>query len=209
MLFLDRLAATQGQDGNNTSGNPAGAKHHLQNRWTFWYKQPQQGRGGSDWGQGLVQIVEIDTVEDFWALVNNVKEPTQLAMKSSYMLFKSGVKPEWEDPNNQKGFNLEIPIPSKTPPLLNQMWEELLMILIGEQLDSDYVNGIWVNIRQGGHRFEIWLKAGPEVETIKSMSEKLKGTLVEAIRELSTSGPNFRISCKRLGNDRAPPLFDV
>jgi len=81
------------------------------------------------------------------------------------------------------------------------------MVLIGEQLDSDYINGIWVNIRGAGNRFEIWLKKGPDVETIKQMSEKLKGSLVDAIHELSPQ--SFKITCKRLGSDSKGCLFEV
>ena len=57
----------------DTAGNQpnAAVKHPLQNSWTFWYKQPQSGKGGGgkqdSWSKTLVEIVKIETVEDFWA----------------------------------------------------------------------------------------------------------------------------------------------
>jgi len=59
--IIDRLAANPASATAAVSGSTASIKHALQNRWTFWYQQPQRG-GSKDWNQNLVQIVDIDTV---------------------------------------------------------------------------------------------------------------------------------------------------
>lgn len=46
---------------------------------------------------------EFCTVEDFWCYYNNMRRPSGLDANSNYHIFKTGVKPMWEDPHNAKG----------------------------------------------------------------------------------------------------------
>jgi len=199
---VDRLPqANTGTAGNQPNPN---IKHPLQNSWTFWYKQPNAGKA-SDWSKNLVEIVKVETVEDFWALINNVKDPSTLNNNSSYMLFKSSSEPKWEHQDNADGFCITIPIPPKTSlsSLINDMWEEVLMVLIGEQLGplSEFINGAWVNIRGRGNRFEIWLKKAIPEGGLNEMAQSLKNVLTEA-PSLQDHAQAFKIQCTRLGGQQ-------
>ena len=48
-------------------------------------------------------VSTFDTVEDFWALYNHIQTPSGLNHGSDYYLFKEGIKPMWEDPQNVDG----------------------------------------------------------------------------------------------------------
>ena len=50
-----------------------------------------------------VQIYKITTVEDFWAVFNNIAEVTEVPVGSTYHFFKTGIEPMWEDPGNKAG----------------------------------------------------------------------------------------------------------
>lgn len=83
---------------------------------------------GDNWNDLLKEVVTFDSVEEFWgvyvslqlgchnrlpfqhsltlALIsaqNNITPTSELALKSDYHLFKKGIRPEWEDPQNKHG----------------------------------------------------------------------------------------------------------
>ena len=39
-------------------------------------------------------------VEDFWKMYNHTYSTTELISNTDYLLFKKGIRPEWEDPHN-------------------------------------------------------------------------------------------------------------
>ena len=39
-------------------------------------------------------------VEDFWKMYNNTYTINELISNTDYLLFKKGIRPEWEDPHN-------------------------------------------------------------------------------------------------------------
>lgn len=82
--------------------------HPLQNTWTMWYDAPQTG---NDWEDKLQVIHSFSTVEDFWRLFNSLAAPSMLPLGSNYHLFKSGVKPTWEDSYNQNGGKWTVLLP--------------------------------------------------------------------------------------------------
>lgn len=41
-------------------------KHPLQNTWTLWFDNPGKKANAASWSQNLKEIVDVDTVEDFW-----------------------------------------------------------------------------------------------------------------------------------------------
>lgn len=41
-------------------------KHPLQNTWTLWFDNPGKKANAASWSANLKEIVNVDTVEDFW-----------------------------------------------------------------------------------------------------------------------------------------------
>ena len=56
-----------------------------------------------NWENNLKLVGDFATVEDFWSYFNNMRKPSGLEFNSNYHIFKSGIKPMWEDPHNAKG----------------------------------------------------------------------------------------------------------
>jgi len=78
-------------------------KHPLQNKWTLWFDNPGKKSNQSNWSANLKSVITLDNVEDFWGVYNNIQKASQLNLGSNFHLFKEGIRPEWEDPVNQKG----------------------------------------------------------------------------------------------------------
>jgi translation initiation factor 4E len=73
--------------------------------------------------EDIRKVVSFDSVEEFWGLYNNVVPPSQLPGKANYYLFKDGIMPAWEDPQNKNGGKWAIQLPrDKSKPVIDQMW---------------------------------------------------------------------------------------
>lgn len=41
-------------------------KHPLQSTWTLWFDNPGKKANSNNWSENLKEIVNVNTVEDFW-----------------------------------------------------------------------------------------------------------------------------------------------
>jgi len=134
---------------------------------------------GSEWNQGLIELYTFDTVEDFWAVYNHIQLPAKLRLKNDYMVFRSGVRPEWEDSTNRGGGMWKLILPSKMRSTdLDRMWLETLLSMIGESYGTlgDLICGAYLQRRQKEDRIQLWTTKGTE-EEIKEIGAILKDKL--------------------------------
>ncbi|RYP41373.1 hypothetical protein DL768_010506 [Monosporascus sp. mg162] len=135
-------------------------KHPLQNKWTLWFTKPSSGKG-DNWNDLLKEIITFNSVEEFWGIYNNIAPVSELAMKSDYHLFKEGVRPEWEDPQNKHGGKWSYSFKEKRSIDINDLWLHTMLAAIGETLedeDDGEVMGVVVNVRKGFYRIGVWTR---------------------------------------------------
>jgi translation initiation factor 4E len=143
----------------------------------------------NDWEDKQHPVINFDTVEDFWACFNSVKAPSKLSKGSQYSLFRTGIKPMWEDPVNEKGGRIKIQLPkfklqssSHRDPQIDVIWLDMLIMAVGESLEgslSEFVNGIVVSIRSRT-KIEIWLNTCDK----QSVILKIGRAMERVVREL-------------------------
>eukprot|EP00126_Sphaerothecum_destruens_P014040 Sdes_comp24078_c0_seq1m22140 len=155
-------------------------KHPLQNKWTFWYDLQERKATDDNWGQGMREVYSFDTVEDFWAIYNNILPASALPLGASYFLFKSGIHPSWEDPKNANGGRFFYAFPKNEvkgkdrKDTLNDLWLDILLALIGETLDDDdEACGVVLAIRKFQEKFAIWTSDHQSEAQIKKMRANL------------------------------------
>ncbi|CAD5231891.1 unnamed protein product [Bursaphelenchus xylophilus] len=135
---------------------PLKSKHPLQHKWAFWFLKGDRTR---DWEDCLKQVVVIDSVEDFWGFYLRIVPASGLSFGSDYYLFKEGIKPMWEDPQNVKGGRwLVIVHKAQRATKLDELWLEIMMAIVGEQFEGhgEYICGAAVNVRQKGDKIALW-----------------------------------------------------
>jgi len=110
--------------------------------------------------------------------MNNLMPAGELAVKTNYHLLKSSIPPAW-DPNPNGGMWI-INAP-KRPEDVNQMWENMQLALIGDQLDAEGEEpealGASYRARQRGSRFELWTKNAKRKEATERIGRRLKDLL--------------------------------
>ncbi|KAK0516755.1 hypothetical protein JMJ35_001358 [Cladonia borealis] len=166
---------SSGADSQATNGGEAvtvfhdhdnfNVKHPLMNEWTLWFTKPPSGKG-DNWNDLLKEVVTFDSVEEFWGVYNNITPTSELALKSDYHLFKKGVRPEWEDPQNKHGGKWSYQFKDKRSAPIDELWLHVMLAAIGETLENDNdgeVMGVVVNVRKGFYRIGLWTKTTGKV----------------------------------------------
>ncbi|KAH9849055.1 translation initiation factor eIF4e [Lenzites betulinus] len=122
---------------------------------------------------GLTVIGEFDTVESFCRYFNWLKLPSKLERNSNYHLFKSPIKPMWEDDANANGGKWVLTM-KNNPQLLDRCWSWLAMALVGEDLDEgDEICGAVVSLRSKVDRIQLWTRSKEDVEKINGIARKM------------------------------------
>lgn len=122
---------------------------------------------------GLTVIGEFDTVETFCRYFNWLKPPSKLERNSNYHIFKSGIKPMWEDEANANGGKWVLTM-KNNPQLLDRCWSWLAMALVGEDLDEgDEICGAVVSLRSKVDRIQVWTRSKEDVEKINGIARKM------------------------------------
>jgi len=161
----------------------------LSSGWCFWEHQ----HSGS---YNCQPLGSCDNIGSFWRLFNNLPEPRAFfATKSdsrrklvgqrkvdSISLFREGVKPEWEDPQNCNGG--ELLFRSEKLDLMNKLWYELVLVLVGEAISP--TSGIIMGARildksakgKVEYRVEVWYGEGVDSqELIMMVQSSLKQSI--------------------------------
>ncbi|KAI9459382.1 eukaryotic translation initiation factor 4E class II [Russula earlei] len=163
-------------------------EHPLQHSWTIYHdtktKAPYTPNTAPDassypaaadsgtYEAGLTTVGEFDTVESYCRYFNWLKPPSKLERNSNYHLFKSGIKPMWEDEANANGGKWVLTM-KNNPQLLDQCWQWLTMALVGEELDEgDEICGAVVSLRSKVDRIQLWTRTKDDVEKVNGIGRK-------------------------------------
>ncbi len=102
-------------------------------------------------------MCSVGAVEEFFAVYSHLKRPSALPLVSDYHLFKSGIRPIWEDDENKKGGKWIVRLRKG---VADRYWEDLLLAMIGDQFGeaSEEVCGAVLSVRNGEDILGIWTR---------------------------------------------------
>jgi translation initiation factor 4E len=169
----------------------------LHSGYTFWYmrrgkntkastepdkEEPSDGPGAAAGPAGTYEnsiknISTAMTVEEFWDTYNYLVRPNDLPSTTDYHLFRLGIKPTWEDPNNVKGGKWIVRLKKG---LASRYWEESMLALIGGQftgVPEGEICGVVVSIRYSEDILGIWNKSAADRELTERIREAIKKIL--------------------------------
>merc|ERR1712226_97156 len=149
-------------------------KRPLNCEWTMFYRDHNTKSSSEctteDFSNDMVDLISCNTISNFWQIMNAIPFPSSLNRRtnSSYMFFRKNIQPTWEDHNNQNGgmWRIVIKKHEDRSKYLDTFWLELLMALVGEQIQHSMdITGCVVKRRQKEDRIELWTKGyGDDVE---------------------------------------------
>ncbi|KAF6002838.1 hypothetical protein CCYA_CCYA08G2456 [Cyanidiococcus yangmingshanensis] len=157
--------------------------HPLQFSWTFWYDMPRGIKPSQEnWSNNVKAFAEIDSVEKFWAVINNIVEPSRLPPGSNLHVFKQGIRPEWEDAMNEAGGKWVVTLPKKELARIDEFWLNSLIAILGEHFEakaSDDICGFVVSVRRDKGRLALWNKSALREDLRRSIGKRWREVLCE------------------------------
>lgn len=153
-----------------------------------------------DYEAGLTVVGDFDTVETFCRYFNWLKPPSKIERNSNYHLFKSGIKPMWEDEANANGGKWVLTM-KNNPALLDRCWSWLAMAMVGEEFDDygEELCGAVVSLRSKVDRIQLWIRSKDDVERVNGIGRKLVKML--DVTEADGIGLEFQVrACSIFGN---------
>eukprot|EP01122_Echinamoeba_exundans_P014869 TRINITY_DN6839_c0_g1_i1.p1 TRINITY_DN6839_c0_g1~~TRINITY_DN6839_c0_g1_i1.p1 ORF type:complete len:237 (-),score=50.71 TRINITY_DN6839_c0_g1_i1:24-734(-) len=139
----------------------------LESSWSFWFAK--RTTKSENFAEGLCCLVNVDSVESFWLHYAHIKRPADIPLNSELSFFRSGAKPMWESFPEGGSWSFRL---KKKNPILNRIWEELILACVGEQMGEPYdVVGVCISIRQKEDVISIWNR---DSKNRSVLGEKLK-----------------------------------
>ena len=187
----------------------------LKRQWAFW--ENYDSKKEKDYSKLLKEIFEFKDIISFWQFMNNYPgsdikkiffdgEFIRFFFKEKYRIiamniFQKGIRPEWEDKNNEKGkiltlaYTIDIGIDVFLKKA-QELWIKLICLLIGETLPhSEYINGVrLVDKTKFGKsksiifKFEVWANSSLEenaLDELKTFLSKEFGCPSVEVRKIS------------------------
>ena len=192
----------------------------LRYTWVLWEQSRQAETaevGSSAYGDLTRNIATIQSVQEFWSIFNKLPQPSELlavresateeaqppsSTVGSFMLFKQGIRPEWEDVANKTGGHFQFTLQTDKfrsitkenssikdgdiLGILDEYWNNLVLALIGNTLPHlNDITGIRLvdKVRHGkgskpqGHvRVEVWFTQTIKVDSIREGIERILKT---------------------------------
>lgn len=113
----------------------------LKCEWSFWYYEKEVGKS---WEQCFHEVAACKSIEEFWILFNSIKLPMEINEGCNYALFRSTVRPMWEDERNYNGGRWVISLEKRVDiDEVNRLWLDTLLLIIEEQLsESSSICGV-------------------------------------------------------------------
>lgn len=187
-IALEKLKISEEKTSSNGMSDqdqsaPAGL-YPLKRNWTWWYLNDERNKS---WEERLKRVYTFNTVPEFWALYDAIRPPSGLNPMCDYNVFRDEIQPMWEVPENANGGRWLIVIDrSKTPEMVDMIWLEILMALVGEQFgkDMEAICGLVCNVRGKGSKISVWTKDCNDDAANMRIGVVLKEKLMNASKDL-------------------------
>ena len=103
------------------------------------------------------------------------------------VMFKKGIKPEWEDPMNQNGCSFYCNLKDLKSDEIDNIWQDLIFNLTGASFPFiDYITGIRFIDRLKKHstaKLEIWISVGSGLRNEDSEEYMRQSVIIKAIAD--------------------------
>jgi len=178
----------------------------LKDNWVLWEQVGQEG--GKAGGYAPNRVAPFNTVQDFWGIWNGIPQPSELLESKrimreqrngtpvaidAIMIFKEGIKPEWEDEKNACGGHFQIQLrPNVGGGQIDEYWNNLVLAMIGGVLEpSELITGIRLVDKLSGPkvanaiRIELWFtkyQDTPAVNLLRKNFENCMSLKVDGSR---------------------------
>lgn len=161
----------------------------FQTPWSLWYdkKTPDRhnkAKGGNKqdadaWKDHLLKVGEFDSVLSFWRYYAWTRKPSELEPGTNIYVFRENLHPMWETFPNGGCWIIRFHRDNAQNGIIDRVWEELLLAVLGEQFRTPELVGVSLSARQSSnkvsHIVSLWNRDTVKKPRAKfSIGERLK-----------------------------------
>mmetsp|Transcript_160114 Transcript_160114/g.513707 ORF Transcript_160114/g.513707 Transcript_160114/m.513707 type:complete len:228 (-) Transcript_160114:74-757(-) len=185
----------------------------LRYTWTIWEQIMQSSDGKTaQYSDATHKVSSFGTVQDFWRHWNHLPQPSELFEQKrmvreqpdglhiidALMIFRDGVRPEWEDKLNSAGGHFQYQLkPNIGGGQVDEYWNNLVLGLIGAAIEpANMITGIRLVDKLSGPRaanairLEVWFTNYDDTQAVNTlrrnvercMATRLDGSVGQAPR---------------------------
>jgi translation initiation factor 4E len=172
----------------------------LRYTWCLWEQIMQASDGKSNqYSDATRKVADFNTVQEFWKLWNHMPQPSELLEQKrmvreqhdglhvidAIMIFRDGIRPEWEDPANSSGGHFQFQLkPAIGGGSIDEYWNNLVLGLIGCTIEPAHmVNGIRLVDKLSGPRaanvirIELWFSNADDQHAVNALRRNVEKCL--------------------------------
>lgn len=180
----------------------------LPSAWVIWEQitQTPADSKAAQYSDATHRVASFNTVKGFWKYWNHLPPPSELLdgkkfvreagdtrnIVDALMLFRDGVKPEWEDELNTTGGHFQYQLkPQLGGGVIDEYWNNIVLGMIGGSIEpANMITGVRLvdklnQAKAPAVRIEVWFSNWADEKNVdklqqsveKCMATKLDGTL--------------------------------
>jgi len=184
----------------------------LRYTWTIWEQimQPADAKA-AQYSDATHRVASFSTVKGFWKYWNHLPQPSELldgkkfvreasdsrSVVDALMVFREGIKPEWEDKVNASGGHFQFQLkPGLGGGAVDEYWNNIVLGMIGGTIEpAEMVTGVRLvdklnQNRSASIRIEVWFSNFDDSEKVDLLQKNLERCMTTRLdgTHSSTSG---------------------
>lgn len=180
----------------------------LNNTWTLSYKSINK----KDWSKDFKNVIDINDIETFWKVFNNIKDIVELEYGFVYSFFKRGIGAMWEHPKNINGHTIHIYLNKNHMSDKEQisLYTDTLIVLVGNTLNcSKYINGVTFDKKFSGVKISFWVSMNQDHHLLSEIKKELGLYTLEKERKVCISMDDNKQQLTNMNNksNKKRPVF--
>ena len=107
-------------------------------------------------------------------MYQHLRRPTAMPYGTTMSIFRKGIQPVWEDPALVEGSRFTLKTDKSRT---SKYWEDLLLAMIGEQLQEGLVAGLVLNLKPQFDKIAIWVLDSTNAKGVEQLKKDIINTL--------------------------------
>jgi len=176
----------------------------LSSTWCVWEQRKQEKSSKlAEYSDATKNVCSFSTVKEFWACWNHIPQPSELfegkkfvrteggkqIVIDSLAIFKDGVAPEWEDPQNANGGHFMVTLKTiLAKGLIDELWNNIVLGIISGSIEpAGMITGARLidrldNKMKALLRIEVWFNEYDEESASSGKVYDLRGSFERCMR---------------------------
>lgn len=170
----------------------------LRYTWTIWEQIMQSNDAkAAQYSDATHRVASFSTVKGFWKYWNHLPQPSELldgkkfvretgadrSVVDALMLFRDGIKPEWEDAVNASGGHFQFQLKATLGGgSIDEYWNNIVLGMIGGTIEpSDMITGVRLvdklnqtRAAATAIRIEVWFSNFDDTEKVDQLQRNLE-----------------------------------